>query len=339
MKKLSFILPVYNVEPYLEKCIRSIKDKHMPSEEFEIIVVNDGSPDNSEDLVRELQKTIPNILLINQENAGVSAARNRGIEKASGEYIVFIDPDDYVNINLLKRLYDRAQKDDLDILLCGRSIVKPNGEIVHKLGYNSQKDYIYNGVNAYYEKDISNITDDNCWGRLYRRNLVNQNNIDFPEGVIHLEDGVFVRKIFTIAKRVGFENCDFYQAYERPGSASRSKIGTSLKAAKGDVKSAKDLLNFKKSNNLDPEQIGIMNRGIVKYTILPLLRALHSKDLRALIKYDRLLTKEGLKPLEIEHVRKGLYLDYAKAFNNSLWMFAISYILNNLKKKFTSKIV
>ena len=245
MKKLSFILPVYNVEPYLEKCIRSIKDKHMPSEEFEIIVVNDGSPDNSEDLVRELQKTIPNILLINQENAGVSAARNRGIEKASGEYIVFIDPDDYVNINLLKRLYDRAQKDDLDILLCGRSIVKPNGEIVHKLGYNSQKDYIYNGVNAYYEKDISNITDDNCWGRLYRRNLVNQNNIDFPEGVIHLEDCVFVRKIFTIAKRVGFENCDFYQAYERPGSASRSKIGTSLKAAKGDVKSAKDLLNFK----------------------------------------------------------------------------------------------
>ena len=336
MKKLSFILPAYNVEPYLEKCIRSIKDKHMPYEEYEIIVVNDGSPDNSEDLVRKLQKTIPNILLINQENAGVSAARNRGIEKATGEYIVFIDPDDYVNPNLLKRLYDRAKKDDLEILLCGRSIVKPTGEIIHKVGYEKLENRILDGIKAFYEKDKPYPVFDTCWGRLYKRELVIKHKINFPEGVIHLEDGVFVRKIFTLAHRVGFENCDFYQAFQRPGSASRSDIGKSLKAAMGDIKSAKDLLDFKKSHNLHSKQIGILNLGIIKYTLLPLMRAINAKNLKSLLFYNRNLEEEGLIPLKTENVEKGIYLDLARAYNRSLWVFVIYFITKKKIQRFRS---
>ncbi len=308
----------------------------MPFDEYEIIVINDGSPDNSEAIVRNLQKKIPNILLINQENAGVSAARNKGIENASGEYIIFIDPDDYVNPDLLKRLYDRAKKDDLDILLCGRSIVKPNGEIFHKVGYDQIGYTVFDGITAYYEKDKPYTVFDSSVGRLYKMELVKENKLKYPVGVIHLEDGVFVRKIFTLAKRVGFENCDFYQVYERLGSASRSDIGTSLKAAMGDVISVKDLLNFKNSHKLDSSQIGLISKGIIKYTLLPLMRALNSKSYNDLISYDRLLSKKGLKPLKIEYVSKGIYLDLAKAYNRSLWFFAITYLLKKKIQNFKS---
>ena len=337
MKKLSFILPVYNVEPYLEKCIKSLRDKEMPLEEYEIIVINDGSPDNSENLVRKLQNEIPNILLINQENKGVSVARNRGIESATGEYLVFIDPDDYVNPNLLKRLYNRAKKDELDILLCGRSIVNPNGNIIHKVGYNEQEQHIFDGVTAFNEKDKPYKVFDNCWGRLYKRELVIKHKINFPEGVIHLEDGVFIRKIFAIAKRVGFENCDFYQAFERPGSAARSDIGKSLKAAKGDIISSKDLLNFRKIHKFNSIQLGLINTGVIKYTLLPLMRAINAKNLKALVDYNRMLAKEGLKPLNIEHVEKGIYLDLAKAYNRSCWFFTINYIIKKKIKKIRYK--
>ena len=330
MIKLSFILPVYNVEPYIEKCIRSIRDKDMPYEDYEIIIVNDGSPDNCELIVRRLQNEIDNIILINQENSGVSVARNKGIEKATGEYIVFIDPDDFVNPDLLNRLYDRAKKDDLDILLCGRSIVKPNGEVYHMVGYEKQQDQLYNGVDAFKEKDKPYKVFDNCWGRLYSRKLIQEYSINFPEGVIHLEDGVFIRKVFVVADRVSFENCDFYQAFERPGSASRSDIGTSNKAVIGDVISCKDLLNFKQSYTFNASQIGLINSGIIKYALLPLMRAINSKSFKDLISYDRMLVKKNLKPLKINYVPKGLYLDLAKAYNQSLWVFTIKYII---KKK------
>lgn len=314
------------VEPYLDKCIRSICDQEMPVEEYEVIVVNDGSPDNSEALVRKIQQEISNIVLINQENSGVSMARNRGIEKASGEYLVFIDPDDFVNPNLLKRLYDRAKKDDLDILLSGRSTIRKNGKTIHQVGYGNRENYIFEGVQGFYEKDRPYPVYDSSVGRLYKTSFIKQNQLKFPEGVVHLEDGVFVRKVFTLAERVGFENCDFYQVYERPGSASRSEVGVSQKAVMGDIVSAKDLIRFKNSTSLNSGQLGIINSSIIKYSLLPLMRGVGAKNLKALIKNNQLIVKEGLKPLETEFVKDELYLNLAKAYNKSLWIFVISYL-------------
>ncbi len=338
MKKLSFILPVYNVEPYLEKCIRSLRDKDMPYKDYEIIVVNDGSQDNSKKLVESLQKEIPNILLINQKNAGVSVARNRGIEVATGEYIVFIDPDDFVNQNLLNRLYKRAKDDNLDILQSGRSLVSYEGQVTHMLGYGDLESKIFDGVTAFHEKDKVYQFFDSSVGYLYKNELVKNNNIQFPIGVVHLEDGVFVRKIFTLAKRVGFENCDFYQVFERLGSASRSKIGLSEKAARGDIKSAKNLLKFTRLHQLDIEQSGFIHTSIIKYTLLPLMRALNAKNINALKNYDRMLINEGLKPLVIDFVGESEYRKYAKIYNGSLWMFSIVYLYKNLKKSIKLKI-
>ena len=106
--KLSIIVPAYKVEAYIEKCIRSLEDQDLPKDEYEIIVINDGSPDRCREIVEELQKEFSNIILINQENQGVSMARNNGIANAQGKYIMPIDPDDYVLPNSFGSIIKRA---------------------------------------------------------------------------------------------------------------------------------------------------------------------------------------------------------------------------------------
>lgn len=318
---LSIIIPVYNVEDYVERCIRSIKDDKLSSDDFEIIIVNDGSPDNSVNIIEKLKGEITNIILINQKNAGVSVARNVGINRASGEYIIFIDPDDYINPNLLKKLYDRAKQDNLDILLCGRSIIKENGEVIHLLGYEDKTQKIYDGVEGYNEKNSPLKVNDNCWGRLFRNELIKKYEILFPISVPHLEDGVFNRKIFSVAERVGFENFDFYQVFERPGSASRSDLSFSMKAIKGDILSSKDLKIFKKKHELSDSQLGLINASIIKYSLMPIMRSINAKNIQLLLSCYKLLKMENLIPLNIEYVPNGNLLNLGKAFNKSIWHF------------------
>ena len=92
MKSLSIIIPIYNVAPYVERCIRSLEDQDIPKDDYEIICINDGSPDNCREIVEQLQQEFSNIILINQENQGVSMARNNGIDLSEGKYLLFVDP-------------------------------------------------------------------------------------------------------------------------------------------------------------------------------------------------------------------------------------------------------
>src|SRR5690606_24149359 len=96
MLRLSIIIPMYNVEPYIERCLSSLQDQDIPMEEYEIICINDGSPDNSREVVIRFQRQNKNIILIDQSNQGVSKARNNGINVARGKYLLFVDPDDYI---------------------------------------------------------------------------------------------------------------------------------------------------------------------------------------------------------------------------------------------------
>ena len=115
--KLSVIIPVYNLENYIENCVYSLEKQDFLPEEYEIICVNDGSIDQSEERIRKLQEQYTNIRLINQKNSGVSAARNTGIQNAQGEYIWFVDGDDLVRPDCLGKLYRTAADNQLDKLL------------------------------------------------------------------------------------------------------------------------------------------------------------------------------------------------------------------------------
>ena len=116
--KVSVIVPVYNVEAYLERCLDSLVKQTL--EEMEIIVVNDGTKDNSQAIIDRYAAAYPQkVISLIKENGGLSDARNYGIPYAHGEYIGFVDSDDYLNVTMYQKLYDRAAETDSDIVVCG----------------------------------------------------------------------------------------------------------------------------------------------------------------------------------------------------------------------------
>ena len=132
---LSIIVPIYKVEPFLRKCIDSLLNQDLKAEEYEIILVDDGSPDNCGKIADEYAAKFSHIRVIHQENGGLSAARNAGIDAAKGKYIQFVDSDDYLEPNVLGKLVNRVQSDCLDVLRFnyqnvdeGYKVYKPNKE-------------------------------------------------------------------------------------------------------------------------------------------------------------------------------------------------------------------
>ena len=130
--KISVIVPVYNVENYLEKCLNSLVNQTL--EEIEILVINDGSTDYSQKIIDEFQKKFPQkIKVFSKENGGLSDARNFGIERASGNFLAFVDSDDYISENMLQEMYDLAIKNEAEIVICNLQKVDENGNVTQKL--------------------------------------------------------------------------------------------------------------------------------------------------------------------------------------------------------------
>ena len=118
MKKISFIVPVYNTFDYLEKCLNSLLNQKKVNFKYEIVIVNDGSPDNSEEIILKFKNKYPDIIkYVKKENGGSSSARNEGLKVAEGEYVLFIDSDDYVESNLLEMFEKNIS--DCDLLVFG----------------------------------------------------------------------------------------------------------------------------------------------------------------------------------------------------------------------------
>lgn len=134
MPEVSIIIPVYNNEAYVQKCIDSVKKQSF--EDFEAIVVNDGSTDNSRSIIEALIENDERFHLINQENQGVAAARNRGLDLAKGKYLTFIDGDDYVSRDYIAHFYAFAEQGNYDMLICGLKYVTENGRVLQELRPN-----------------------------------------------------------------------------------------------------------------------------------------------------------------------------------------------------------
>lgn len=116
MNLISVIIPVYNGEKYIKRCINSLINQTYKN--IEIIIINDGSKDNSINIIKEISEKDKRIIIIDKENQGVSIARNAGIEKASGDYIMFVDVDDWVKTNMIEQMYKVIKKENVDIVKC-----------------------------------------------------------------------------------------------------------------------------------------------------------------------------------------------------------------------------
>jgi len=140
MKLLSVIIPMYNVEHYVERCIRYLEDQDLTKDDYEVICINDGSPDNSREIVKQLQNEYKNIILIDQVNQGVSRARNNGISVSTGKYLLFIDPDDYITPNSLKQVISKADGLKAQVSFLGYTVHDRDMNIIRSVFNNEHSD-------------------------------------------------------------------------------------------------------------------------------------------------------------------------------------------------------
>ncbi|MEQ8534337.1 MAG: glycosyltransferase family 2 protein [Imperialibacter sp.] len=321
--KLSIIVPVYNVEEYLERCVRSLEDQDLAKEEYEIIVVNDGSPDNSKQLIEKLQTEFSNIILIDQENQGVSMARNNAIERATGEYILPIDPDDYVLPNTLAHLYNKAHTLQVDVLFAGFEIFDVEGGFLWRTDYHERSENIWEGVSAYFASRGKNVKDpDRSVALLYKSRLLHSYQITYPKDVPFLEDGIFLGKVFIFARRVVFDNERFYQRTTRQGSATNSKLMFSEESIRGFILACKDIRRVTESSNLSPEQTGLVSHLIAKFVLLSLTPALLEYRLFQFFRVLKVLKAEGFSRLELP-LEKNRYYKFARIYNHSWCLLLI----------------
>lgn len=188
MKKISIILPVYNIEKFLANALKSVVNQNL--NDIEIICINDGSTDNSLEILKEFQQKDERIILINQENQGSGIARNNGMRIATGEYIGFLDADDYLyNRNVLSNLYNKAKSSNSN--MCGG-----NFKIIHDDSYKNttesdekikEKEKIYKDFTNFIfkEEKIAKAEDYKStgwfWRFIYNREFLEKNNINFPD--------------------------------------------------------------------------------------------------------------------------------------------------------------
>lgn len=198
MIKVSVIVPVYNTEKYLNRCLDSLVNQSL--KEIEILVINDCSTDNSKNILDEYEKKYQNIKVFhNKTNKGIGYNRNLGIKKASGEFIGFIDSDDWVEKNMFEKMYNKAKRDNLDLVICNyfRKLMKEDELIDIECDFN-----IKYFDNTSLEKSPNLLLDINTapWNKLYKKELIE--NIKFPEDLKY-EDAVFVMESLAEAKNIG----------------------------------------------------------------------------------------------------------------------------------------
>lgn len=261
--KVSVIIPVYNVEKYLAECLDSICNQTLS--ELEIICVNDGSTDSSLEILKRYAAIDKRIVVLSQENGGLSVARNTGIKFAKGEYIYFCDSDDKLDVKALEVLYNRAQNDNLDMLYFDAEAFFESAEVEkqfasYKTYYKRKNNYqgIYSGKKLFNELLKNKDYLPAAWINFVKTDFILKNNLIFEPGILH-EDNLWSFKCALLAERVGYSANTFFHRRVRSNSIVTQQInfnhvyGYFLSAVKGIeflkfIKLSED--EFKNINNL-----------------------------------------------------------------------------------------
>lgn len=241
MSKVSIIVPVYNVEKYLRKCIDSLINQTL--NDIEIICINDGSIDKSLKILKEYKNKDSRIILLNQENSGQSVARNRGIEIAKGEYLGFVDPDDWIDLDYYEKLYNAASTNDTDIAVGG--IIRVTG-IKKKKFLNFEKETLTDNTKLKFE--LCDVPEKSyIWNKIYKTQKLKEINLKFEEGRI-FEDCIFTpQALFFLGKMVTVPNTYYY--YLRRGNSTVKQ--RSKKANADSIYAHKKASEFIKEHNID----------------------------------------------------------------------------------------
>lgn len=318
MKLISIIVPIYNTDKYLEKCINSILNQTYTN--IEIILVDDGSTDKSGEICDKYEKNDNRIKVIHKKNGGSSDAKNVGIKISRGEYIGFIDSDDYVEKEMYEFLYNNLDENNCDISISGRFVDYEDG--TSEVRYSTNIKMIMNNrdalikLNSYVGFDVSPCD------RLFKAELFNQ--IEFPFGTTS-EDYYIMYKLFAKAKRIVFDSKPMYHYYQRENSCSRnSKYDDSF------IRASESQINFFKQYY--PDLLLVAKTSYVFANI-----ALYNKMIVCKSNYPKHI-KKALK----NNVKKNVNFVYGNPYISKLrkiqvFVFSKSLIIYMIIKKAIDK--
>lgn len=242
--KLSIIIPVYNAERFLRRCLNSVLNQTYSN--IEIICVNDGSTDDSSEILKSYEKTCKNIFVINQENQGMGASRNNGLRIANGRYVGFVDSDDYIEADMYKRLIENLENNESDISYCGVNVI-----------YEAWENFKDNDSKNFKVKilDLETVTTDNInkvdayvWHKVFKKKIIDDYTIRFPEGVWY-EDAAFSWCYLCVSKKISSIESKLYNYVRYPASIM-GKTFAGNKRNLDHIKICNYVLNFLKVNHL-----------------------------------------------------------------------------------------
>lgn len=212
MVKFSVIIPVYNSSKYLNKCLDSLVNQKF--KDIEIVVVNDGSCDNSRDIVESYVDKYDNIFLYNITNHGQSYARNYGLSKASGEYISFVDSDDYVDVDLFFEIHQMLKNKKYDIVMFGYFAVDTKDNVL----FNKKYSFVDNNNVS----DVEYLFADPCpWNKVYKKKFLDKIDFRLPEGIIY-EDYCYIPTLINYEPSIGYVDREFYYYVYSDSSTMRN---------------------------------------------------------------------------------------------------------------------
>ncbi|MCB8565221.1 glycosyltransferase family 2 protein [Fusobacterium ulcerans] len=335
--EISIIIPIYNREKYLEKCIRSVMEQDF--KDIEIICVNDGSEDKSLEILESLQKEDERIIIVNKKNGGSSSARNVALKIARGKYCLNIDSDDWIEQGYFKAMYERAEKDNLDITISDIKVdYLNNDKTEYRKDLNiSETEAISNltYLKSFYTYNFLGYT---C-NKLIKRELYSKNNIVYNEKIFLLEDVEAIGKLIYFAEKIGKINKAFY--HYRIGENNGSNNNIKLKHLTDVIECFKNLEKFYIENNeLDIKNLISRKKNLVLtgmflggkfYKFFDYDKYL--KEYLKNIKNDKFIFNRYDEVLKNEEWEKIILFNVIKIFPQKILIKFLNKIISNIKRK------
>lgn len=246
--KVSIIIPAYNVENYIDKCLNSLVKQSL--KDIEIIVVNDGSTDGTQKVIDKYAKKYSNVISLEKENGGVSEARNLGLKKATGEYIGFLDSDDWIDKDMYKKMYQKAISEDFDIVACDTEAIFP--EKKQYISSNIKNDFVSN-------KELMIDAYAVIWNKIYKKDLIK--GITFKKGMNFCEDVEFLYMVYSKAKKIGVIKEPLHNYLQREGSLTYVYDKKLYKL----IEAMDDIIEYYKKNEIFDEYKEELEYSYVRY--------------------------------------------------------------------------
>ena len=288
--KLSVIVPCYNVSNYVSKSISSLCEQTL--KEIEVIAINDGSTDNTLEVLNSLAKKYTNLKVIDKKNEGVSVARNKGLDIASGEYIGFLDSDDWVKKDCFMKLYNKAKEGDYDIVCCDTTADN-----------DSVKNLMVNGYAV-------------IWNKIYKKELLD--DIRFKKGISFCEDVLFLFMVYSRIKKIGVVDESLHYYLQREGSLTYVYDKKLYQL----IDSLDNVIDFYKKEKKYDEYYEELEYSYVRYLLATFVKRLaktkNKEEFKKGVKFVQVKVQEKFPNYKnnkyLKGNKKGLYLKYFNPF-------------------------